>query len=235
MRIVITTLIWKRPELFKIWATSICRLINSFPNINFDVLVAGSEGIESENLVRLYGFDYLETPNEPLGLKANLRLKECQKYKSDYVLFFGSDDFMNNKTFAFILEKMEKGFEEIAPMDLFIYDSISKRLVYSCGYINERKGERLAIGRAIKTDVLNRMNWSLWNISLNKSLDGNSRKQLDKQIQKPFYYYLNRNDLMIVDIKSDVNLNRFKVRENHQLIDSKKLNELEEFYLIKNL
>ena len=235
MKVVITSMIWKRPEIFKIWSISICRLINSFPGVEFKVLVAGSEKEISRKQVEFYGFDYVEAPNDPLGNKANLRLQACKKYGADYILFLGSDDILNNKAFAFILDKMEKGFEEIAPIDLYIYDSESRRLIYSKGYTNERKGERLAIGRAIKTDVLNKVSWNLWRPGINKSLDGSSRKILDKYINNPFYYYLKDNDLMIIDIKSEVNLSPFKIRSNHTLINSNKLKQMEEHNLIINL
>ncbi len=225
MKIVITTLIWKRPEVFKIWAVAVQRIISEFPDIDFEVLIAGSEGRVSKKITDAWKWHYIETPNQPLGLKANIRLKACKKLKPDYVLFLGSDDIMSIKTFAFILKKIKKGFDEIAPMDLYIYDAPSKTLVYSQGYINHRKGERLAIGRAIHKDVLDRIGWTMWDSTRDRNLDGSSKGLLNSVVKNPYYYWLKKNNLMIVDIKTEINLSVFQIRNNHTIIDTKKLGE----------
>ncbi len=233
MKVVITTMIWQRPAITSIWCEAVKRLIKSFPQVEFNVLVAGSEGVHSRTLIEWHGFDYIETPNAPLANKANLRLQACKKYNADYILFLGSDDVMNNKTFEFILSKMQKGFDEIAPMDLYIYDTVSKTLVYSRGYINHRKGERLAIGRAVKCSVLDRVGWSMWKPGLNTSLDGSSREKLNKHIRNPYYYWLKANGLMIIDIKSKVNMGKFVIRKNHTVVPNDNLNLMEEHKLIR--
>ena len=204
-------MIWKRPDVFKVWAVAVQRIITTFTKINFEVLIAGSEGMVSKKIVDAWKWHYLETPNQPLGLKANIRLKACKKLKPDYVLFLGSDDIMSIPTFRFILNKIKQGFDEIAPMDLYIYDVQSKRLVYSRGYTNHRKGERLAIGRVIHKDVLNKINWTMWSNDKNRNLDGNSKSLLNGAVKKPYYYWLKENNLIIIDIKTDVNLNNDKI------------------------
>ncbi len=228
-------MIWKRPEVFKIWAVAVQRIIATFPKIDFEVLIAGSEGMVSKKIVDAWKWNYLETPNQPLGLKANIRLKACQKLKPDYVLFLGSDDIMSIPTFRFILNKIKQGFDEIAPMDLYIYDVQSKRLVYSRGYTNHRKGERLAIGRVIHRDVLNKLKWTMWNSTRNTSLDGSSKSLLDGIVRKPCYYWLKENNLMILDIKTAVNLSKFKLRDNHTVVDNKLLDQFPESRIINNL
>lgn len=235
MKIVITTMIWKRPNVFRVWATAVTRIIKTFKDQEFEVLVAGSEGNKSKKLADSWGFHYLETPNQPLGLKANLRLKTCEKLNPDYVLFLGSDDLMCTDTFSFILDKMKKGFDEIAPMDLYLYKVINGMLIYSEGYINHRKGERLAIGRALHKDVLNRINWKMWSNDIKIGLDGNSRNHLDGHVKNPHYYWLKENNLMIVDLKTEVNLSKFRLRENHYVIDNTLLNKLPELELINSL
>ena len=68
-----------------------------------------------------------------------------------------------------------------------------------------------------------------------KGLDGGSRNILTPHIKFPYYYYMKRKDLMIVDIKSKTSLSKFKIRENHTLINIDKLNEIEEHKLIISL
>lgn len=225
MKIVITTMIWKRPNIFRIWAVTVQRIIATFTEIDFEVLIAGSEGPKSKKIIDAWCWHYIETPNEPLGLKANLRLKACEKLKPDYVLFLGSDDIMSIKTFSFILKKMKQGFDEIAPMDLYIYNAPNRRLIYSQGYINHRKGERLSIGRVLHKNVLDRVKWSMWNNNRKIGLDGNSRNKLTGSVKNPYYYWLKEHDLMIIDIKTGINLSKFKLRNNHIVVQNAKLDE----------
>ena len=234
MNIVITTMLWKRHELFEVWAMHIHRLVNSFPDYNISVIVAGSEGNESFNLVKGFGFYYIEVPNKPLGYKANIRLKACKVLKPDCVILLGSDDFINNKTFKYITDKIKEGFDEVAPLDLYVYDTITKRLVYSMGYTNHRKGEQLAIGRALSREVLEGVDWWLWDSFKNRGLDGLSRDRLKEVVKNPHYYKLKDNDLFMVDVKTKVNLSPFKIRENHRIV-SPDLFKLKEYPIIKQL
>ena len=235
MRIVITTLIWKRPKLVNVWCKAIQRIINSFPEVDIVVLVAGSEGDKSRNLIESHGFDYIETPNQPLSNKANRRLIACKNYKSDYVLFLGSDDFINNKTFDFILDKMKIGHDEIAPMDLYYYDTVSKSFVYCEGYTNHRKGEQLAIARSVTRDVLNKIGWQMFDPNKTKGLDSGSKKRLKSAVQNPYYYSIKENDLFILDVKTETNITKFQRRSNQHNVSIEKLSYLEEHHLIKSL
>jgi len=235
MKVVITTMIWKRPEITKVWCTAIERIIKSFPEVEFNILVAGSEGEKSRLLIESFNFDYIETPNQPLSNKANIRLKACKKYNADYVLLLGSDDFINNKTFNFILDKMKIGYDEIAPLDLYYYDTVSKAFVYCQGYTNHRKGEQLAISRAVSKSVLNKIGWQMFEPNKTKGLDYGSGKRLKAAVEKPYYYSIKENDLFIIDVKSETNITKFQRRSNQYNVSIDKLNYLEEYQLIKSL
>lgn len=235
MKICIATMIWKRPEVFRIWATGVQRLIDTFKEVNFTVVVAGSEGDVSRKLVEEFDFHYLETPNKPLGRKANLRIQECRKFHPDYVLFLGSDDLMSNKTFEFIYDKAKKGYDEIASMDLYIYDSITDTMVYTPGYLNHRKGECMAVGRMIRRSVLEASGWHLWDNDINKFLDGSAKKRLNNLVKERYYYYLKENGLFIVDIKSGNNISTFMIRENYEILHTNELMRIKEYKLIKEL
>ena len=99
MKILITTLIWKREDLFKVWKEQIKRLSKVCEVI---VLVAGSEGQKSWNLCKEY--NYIDVPNWPIGLKAQIRARYMRYLDFDYCLFLGSDDFLSTDTFIQYIE-----------------------------------------------------------------------------------------------------------------------------------
>ncbi|MGR3220859.1 MAG: glycosyltransferase family A protein [Candidatus Anammoxibacter sp.] len=209
MKVVIHTMIWGRFEVFKFWAESVKELKDRFPSVEIDVVVAGSEGKKSKNIVERYGFKYVKTPNSPLGRKANLALLACKKLKPDYVLFLGSDDIVSPKTFEFLLKKMRKGYDEICNMDLYLYDIKSGLTVYFHGYTNHRDGEPMGVGRCLSAEFLDQTKWSLWDKQINKYLDGSSNSNLKKISHSRFIYRLKEKGLMIFDIKSSTFITPF--------------------------
>lgn len=209
MKVVIHTMIWRRFEVFKFWAESVNELKVRFPSIDIEVVVAGSEGKASKNIVEGYGFKYIKTPNSPLGRKANSALLACKKLKPDYVLFLGSDDIVSPKTFKYLLKKMRKGYDEICNMDLYLHDIKSGLTVYFNGYTNHRRAEPMGVGRCLSKDVLKKTKWILWDNEIDKVLDSSSHRTLSKIVHSRFLYRLREEGLMIFDIKSSTFLTPF--------------------------
>lgn len=66
MRIGLKVTMWRRPDVFEIFAEGAHRLRKNFGIIPF---VVGSEGKNSRKLCEKWRFEYLEFPNEPMGAK----------------------------------------------------------------------------------------------------------------------------------------------------------------------
>lgn len=214
MRVVITTLLWKRHKLFKIWAKCVSSL-------GAEVVVAGSEGSKSKKLVESLGFHYIETPNSPLSEKANLRMGKVKELKPDYVLFLGSDDLISKRTYDFLYKKMKLGYDAICNMDLYVYDTLTKTTTYNKEYRGERAGEPKAPGRCYSKNLLNKLNWTLWSDNIECNLDNNLHMRLKELEYTEFCYFLKREKLMIIDIKGKDSITPFdKIpRENYTVID----------------
>lgn len=227
MKIVITTLLWKRYDLFDIWAQVILNIICNFANqqVKISVVVAGSENQVSKKLVEQYGFEYIETPNTPLSRKANLRLQKCKELNPDYILFLGSDDLISCKTFKYLLKQMRKGYDAIYNMDLYIYDTISGIASYNKEYSNHREGEPKAPGKCFSKRLLNKLRWKLWDENLSRNLDGNLQKSLKKVKHSRHLYWLKKEKLMIVDIKDKNSITPFSSipEENYIEINSNQI------------
>ncbi len=216
MRIVITTLLWKRHQIFHIWATSIQNIVEAHPAIDFIVVVAGSEHQKSKQLVQSYGFEYIETSNEFLGSKANKRLKYVREFKPDYVWFLGSDDITTPSTLKYYLDMIDQGYQEIAHTDLYLWDAQGKTLVYSCGYLNDRMGETLAVGRMLSGDVLQMLGWELWGNNVQAGMDRHASQRLYGISRSKKTYTLRETGGIIMDIKTDMNITKFKWREQYK-------------------
>lgn len=235
MRVSISTMIWKRHDVFHVWATAWTRLINSFPEIDFDVVISGSEGALSRNLVESYGFHYIEVSNRPIGRKSNARLQYAQQFAPDYALTCGSDDVMCNKTFEFYLEKIQEGFEEIAPMQIYYWNVETKELAYSLGYHCSRKGEPIAPFRMVKSTILDQLSWEPWYDKEYMSLDSWYRDCLEMIPHKKLYYYPRKEGLFILDIKSKSSKTKFIWHSFWEKVPAEELDKLPERDLIHKL
>jgi len=234
LHIVITTMMWKRHDIFKIWSEGIIRLKRDFPRVRISTVVVGSEGDVSRNLCESYGFIYVEHENTPLGSKANARLTACKLLDPDYVILIGSDDLISSRCFALMLSKMQKGYDEIAPLDIYYYNSLDESSTYSHGYQGRRRGEPVAAGRCLSKSILDRMDWKIWPDSTPKGLDSLSRDKIRRNRNNHYYYSCRENGVVICDVKSEINLTPFKHRYNYEKISSEYLfNSLPELNLIK--
>jgi hypothetical protein len=71
LKLAIVTGVWKRPEVFKLFAKGMHDLRAS-SSLDITVIVAGSEGIKSRSMVEQYPFYYIEAKNDPLAAKMNV-------------------------------------------------------------------------------------------------------------------------------------------------------------------
>lgn len=203
-KIAIGTMMWRRHDVFKVWATCIHRLIKDFPQCEFTVVVVGSEGKTSEDIVKSNGFQYIECENVT-GKKANVRLEAMRKLKPDNFIFCGSDDIISSEAFRFMLD-LSSGYDEICTMTLHYFDTQTKRLILSPGYQGSpREGEPLAPWRMLKAGIV--------------SMLGDPWHELPRNIDSGVYQRLSaiphsqlcHSGKMIIDIKSPGNITPFHV------------------------
>jgi hypothetical protein len=225
LSIVIATMIWRRHDVFMAWAAGIRRLKNRFPKITINVVVVGSEGRLSRELVEGCGFKYVESPNAPLGRKANIRLLACKEYDPDYVILTGSDNLFSDKYFLFVLLNMQKKkYDEIASLDIYYYDLLTKYSTYSNGYqgnikgIGHHRGEPIAPGRALSKEILEKLEWKLWLDSEDKYLDKWPRDAIKKHRKRHLHFSCRENGLVMCDIKGEVNMTKSIIRVNHEVV-----------------
>jgi hypothetical protein len=216
-RLAICTAIWKRYEIFELFANATKKLNND--NLEIIVIVAGSDGNESKSIVEKHGFIYIEIQNEPLATKMNATTILAAELNCDYVLCVGSDDVITNDLLEIYKNKMFESIDYVAVLDWYFYDTITNKFAYWGGYIDSRKGHTCGAGRLISMSLLNKWKNTPWEVKHSKVLDNSMQEKLKNTKHSSYIFSLKEFNVYAFDIKSDVNMTPFQLWENTKYID----------------
>lgn len=220
MRIAIVTGIWKRHNIFKMFAKGVKHIEENIKDVELITIVAGSEGKESKKLVESYGFHYIEMPNQPLSNKMQSTIKKAYELKVDYVICMGSDDVLSLELMQKYILMMKKGIDYIGTTDFYFYDTVSDKSLYWGGYTeNYRFGHLCGAGRCLSANLLNQMNWMVWE-GYDNMLDTSMQVKLKGCKYTEERINLKKLGLYALDIKSETNMTKFVQWNNSQFIDS---------------
>ena len=199
----ILTALWKRPDITNLFIQGVKRL-------GFDCTASISE--ESYiSVCDANGINWIMTPNKPLGAKWNAGLREALNHEWDYLLILGSDDLISNDLIYRYMSY--EGWDMIGVRDLYLYKDGRVK------YFASKRLKTIGAGRLLKRSAIEKCGM-LWSDHKNKGLDGNCSKRLRMKRLKEVA--INMGDSIVVDIKSDVNMNSFDKLEGE--IVNKKLN-----------
>ena len=211
----IVTGMWKRPEVFKIFG-------QHYKDLGIDVIVAGSEGKESEKLAKKYGFHYIEIENQPLATKMNATTLKAKELGYTHVICVGSDDLLSKELIDEYLKLMRKGYDYIGVTDFYFYEMESSKAAYWGGYRDrQRLGHTAGAGRVISRTLLDEWDWKPWDDKDSKYLDNSMQTKLRSSLHPKTTFSLKEKGLLAVDIKSQVNMTPFELWDNTSYIDPK--------------
>lgn len=211
MKIAIITAIWKRPEIFKLFTEGIRQITKAHPTVKFEVVVAGSEGKNSESIVKEAGFHYIEIPNQPLAEKHNSTLKKVKTLSPDYIICLGSDDILSPELVGLYIEKLQtQKLDIIGLKDFYFYDVRNGKAIYWAGYNDGRKGLFCGAGVILSAKVLNVWGWKIWNNAHNAVLDNSLHEKIRMTPCKKLTICLRDEKMYAVDLKSDTNMTPFE-------------------------
>jgi len=212
-RLAIVTGCWKRPEVFQMFANSLKKL--SHPNLDIVVIVAGSEGETSKQMVESNGFIYIEIPNEPLATKMNATTQLAGQMGCDYVLCVGSDDIITQELLNVYVEYMDFGFDFIGVLDWYFYDLPTKKMIYWGGYRDPvRLGHTCGAGRMISRKLMTEWGWIPWDVKHSTVLDNSMQLKLKLTHCSQRIFSLKEKGVFAFDIKSEVNMTPFAMWDN---------------------
>jgi hypothetical protein len=232
MKVAIVSCVWKRPEVFEMFAKGVKHLIAN-SKTEFIVIISGSEGEVSKQMVEKHGFIYVEMPNDPLSVKANKPVLIAKEYNVDYVLAVGSDDVISPELMRIYEKHMSRLIDYIAVLDFYFYDTNSGRSSYWGGYKESyREGHACGAGRLMSKKLLEQWAWQPWEVKHSKVLDSSIQEKLKATPHTSEVFSIKEHGVFALDIKSSTNMTPFAHWNNTYLIDSEIIKK--EFHYIFN-
>lgn len=220
IKLAIVTGVWKRPEVFELFARGIDNL-KSKTKIHLDVIVAGSEGTQSRIMVEEKGYHYIEIANDPLATKMNSTILKAKELNASHVICVGSDDVITPGLLEKYIEFIKQGYDYIGVLDWYFYDTVTGKSLYWGGYRDERrKGHTCGAGRVLSASLLNQWNWKPWEIKDSRVLDNSMQTKLKVTPHSIKTFSLKEFNLFALDIKSSCNMTPFAIWDNANFIDS---------------
>ena len=202
MKIVILTAVWKRYKLFEIFKQGIDRVKN---NTEHEVVLVT---IGSEN--HKFSEHHFETRNTPLSYKWDNGLKYAKELNPDYVLMLGSDDFICSNLIDVYSKEMDKGTDLIGLLDCYFFDARINELTHWLGYRNHRRGESIGMARMLSKNLLDKLDWNVWNKPINRGLDSEMMKQVKSIKHTEKMFKCKDKNIMALDVKTDLNISNIK-------------------------
>jgi hypothetical protein len=116
--------------------------------------------------------EFIQATNSPLGNKWNKGFMACKNYNPDGVIFMGSSDWCSDDYIQSVNENL-KDFNLLGMLGCHFVDVADKiRLVHWTGYgRGMRHEEPIGIGRVLRCDFLNDINYKPFDENLNAGLD----------------------------------------------------------------
>lgn len=201
MKIQIVIPLWKRPEVTRFCFDHLKTMISESSH-EMNVLCVISEH-EYINICEKYGFEWVASPNNPVGGKINNGITRALQFEWDYLMMMNSDNVIKSE----LIEKYYRPFFETNER----FFGISKVTYVKFGTEEAREYEYgfsiLGIGKCIRRDVVEmafKNLGELYRTELNKCLDDTLFDNLLKLKILP--RNVPYNGMLAMDFKSEVNI-----------------------------
>ena len=154
--------------------------------------------------------------NEPLSFKWNAGLEMIKQTDFEAVIILGSDDYVDEPFIKFVKKHIKK-YDMIGFKDA--YYELKGDFYYWGGYEGNRNGEPVGAGRVYSREYLERIDYNLWTIPKNYSLDFISWNRCIETKAKAYITTLKEHGLKMVDVKDGGGMNSLeKLQTYHNLI-----------------
>lgn len=209
MKLGIVIPLWGRESLARL---TLRRCARATAGDSGCVRVAVTDEVKNGAQARNYGFEVVSAPNIPLSDKKNAGVKHLQG-RVDAVIFLGSDDWGTTLSTTSFLDQYRKKLQVypcLGPLDLWYMNLDTGRAGYSAGYTGDRKGEPIGVGRAIRSDALDALDWLPRPSGLHKNHDGGMRKKLAEAGYRFQGFVQKELGIHLVDIKSKESITPYR-------------------------
>ena len=201
----ISTLVWRREEVFEMWANNVIKTFGNIP-----VSVSYSEP-HYRAIIEGFGFIAVESPNNLLGRKANASIQALRGL-CDYVITTGSDDLFSANMPE--IYEANKNYDYFGFLDCYFYNAKLDKSLYWPGYTCQRKGEPIGAGKMVSAKLLDQMNWQPFRNDISKSLDYFYTMKVKMLTNSYKFVNLVDYNAYLVDVKTDQNITKWEVLQN---------------------
>ena len=130
----------------------------------------------SEKLVcEMAGAEFVQIPDRhTLGHKWQLALLRARKYEPDSVLYMGSSDWVSSNWCEVLQQDLDNGYAMSGTKGIYFLDiqpKNEKKLIWWGGYLPKRSNEPIGTGRLFSRKALDMMNWRIFDVRRNSSMD----------------------------------------------------------------
>jgi hypothetical protein len=206
MKLVFIIPFFKRHDL-----TELC--FSEIVKQGYPVYAVGSEGESSRKLAEKYGVKYLEYPNNPVSDKHNALTGMLKDVEFDYVVQIGSDDFVSKNFAKELVKVLEQEMPDYTQFTgVYFYHQKDMFTSYFEGFTGA--------GRCYSKQVLEALNYALWESGKNYGLDTSSRNVLAAQGYTPLMLDMKQMGVEVLDVKYADNITSHNIVYSGKLVDN---------------
>ena len=110
----------------------------------------------------------------PLGKKWQIALDRAKKYNPDSVLYMGSSDWVSANWCEVLQKDLDDGYAMSGTKGIYFLDiqpKNEKRMIWWGGYKEDRGNEPIGTGRLFSREILDVLDWRLFDITKDSSID----------------------------------------------------------------
>ena len=200
---IIITAMHGRPEITRAFCMAVQRIYKETGVSTLAIITRND--YENIKLCNTHGIAWMESRNEPLGAKWNTALHYLKDVDLSNVIILGSDDIVST---SFIDYQISKGDTDLSAMeDLWFWGLNKKRDGYKTfGHWTSNLCKLLGVGRMVSREVLEKLDWKLWDDDLRSGLDRSALDRIRGVTKNINYFNLKEEGLFAMDIKYGRNI-----------------------------
>lgn len=205
-----------RYNVLRLFDNCIKRLQSEF---DITVVAVGSSQLD-RNVCEELGYTYTNHKNNPLGGKLQAGLQKARELDFDACIMLGSDDILSNSVVDLYNSALNKGYDFIGFLDCYFYDLENKNMRHWKGYTNERRGEPIGAWRCLSRELLDRLDWNVWD-NQHHSVD----YQMWQKVNGKFKILKAKCEdrYRVVDLKTKANVTKFTKFPNSEPVNAKQV------------
>ena len=197
----IMTVSHKRPRIDKAYCLMIDRIMKDYPGIFLPVSVVSIP--EEAKLFQEHGIETYVYDNNPVSNKHNHILAKLRGRVTN-ILHLGSDDVIDNNYLDELLA--HKDLDLVWGVGLYFLSSVKGIVRFWDMPFRNAAGP----AKLMSAGLMDRCDWHIWEDGLNKGLDHSCYRVMEPHIQSKHIFRVQDVNGIMVDIKSDVNINPFE-------------------------